>query len=135
MEKWYAEGLRFGCRSCGRCCGEAPGYVWLDDRELAEIAAFVGRPVAEFLQLYVQTLWRGKSLREKENYDCILLDGGRCLVYEVRPLQCRIWPFWPDNLRTPEAWQAAGRRCPGIGQGPLIAFEQIEGQRMEMAHE
>jgi hypothetical protein len=73
------------------------------------------------------------SLREKRDFDCVLLDsGGQCLAYEARPLQCRVWPFWPSNLESPEAWAEAAARCPGIGQGPLIRFEQIEAERLEM---
>ena len=131
---WYAAGLRFGCVGCGRCCGGAPGYVWIDDNQIAEIAASLGLEAGEFRRMYVRRLWRGLSLREKENYDCVLLDGaGRCIAYEARPLQCRIWPFWPSNLRSPETWDEAARRCPGIGNGPTYAFEQIEAQRMEMS--
>ena len=37
-------------------------------------------------------------------YDCVFLkedpERGRktCSIYPVRPLQCRTWPFWPENL-------------------------------------
>jgi uncharacterized protein len=131
---WYAEGLRFGCQACGRCCGGGPGYVWLDEAELAEIARRVGLPPEEFRRVYVRNLWRGMSLKEKSNYDCVLLDGrGRCQAYDQRPRQCRLWPWWPSNLRSRADWDEAARRCPGIGRGPLMALEQIEAQRMEMA--
>jgi Fe-S-cluster containining protein len=133
---WYAEGLRFACQGCGRCCGGEPGYVWVDDDVLAQIAGFFSLPAAEFRSIYVRRLWRGLSLREKSNFDCVLLDGnGRCTAYEVRPVQCRTWPFWTSNLYSRETWEEAARRCPGIGQGPLIRFEQIEAQRLEMANE
>ena len=130
---WYAEGLRFGCQACGRCCGVAPGYVWLDEAELKEIAESLGLAPADFRKRYVRSLWRGMSLRETTNYDCVLLDEkGRCIAYEVRPLQCRNWPFWPSNLRSPEAWQEAAERCPGIGQGPVYAYGVIQVLRAEM---
>jgi hypothetical protein len=130
---WYAEGLRFACQQCGRCCGGAPGYVWMNEDELAEIAKSFGISAAEFRGTYVRNLWRGMSLREKANYDCVLLDDkGRCRAYEVRPIQCRNWPFWPSNLAGPEAWQEAAQRCPGIGQGPVYAYERIEVLRTEM---
>jgi len=131
---WYADGLRFGCQACGRCCGGAPGYVWMTADEMADIARYVGMPVKAFRRTYVRRSWRGLTLKEKPNYDCVMLDGsGRCMIYDVRPLQCRTWPFWPSNLVSPAAWQAASRRCPGMDTGPRYAFEQIEAIRMEMA--
>jgi Fe-S-cluster containining protein len=97
------------------------------------MAEVFGLSAKDFRKRYVRRLWRGLSLREKRNYDCVMLDSkGHCMVYEARPLQCRTWPFWPSNLRSPSAWQAAGRRCPGIGAGPLYGFEQIEAIRLEM---
>ena len=44
---------------------------------------------------------------------------------------------WPipgqrSNLRSPEAWQEAAERCPGIGQGTVYAYEQIESLRIGM---
>jgi hypothetical protein len=130
---WYAEGLRFACQGCAKCCGGGPGYVWLDEGELATISRFFGLSAREFRGTYVRDLWRGMSLREKDNYDCVLLDEkGRCLAYEVRPLQCRNWPFWPSNLRTPEAWQEAAQRCPGIGQGRVYACAEVDALRTEM---
>jgi hypothetical protein len=130
---WYAEGLCFECQFCGRCCGGGPGYVWLEESELREIARFLGLPAEDFRHLYVRRLWRGMSLREKENYDCVLLDGnGRCTAYAVRPLQCRVWPFWPSNLGSREVWDEAGLRCPGIGRGAAIDYEQIEAERRKM---
>ncbi len=130
---WYAEGLRFECQACGRCCGGGPGYVWLEEAEMQKIAARVGLAPEEFRSVYVRSLWRGMSLREKMNYDCVLLDGaGRCIAYEDRPRQCRNWPFWPSNLRTPRDWQEAAGRCPGIGRGPVVPLEEIEAQRLEM---
>ncbi|MCX5685543.1 MAG: YkgJ family cysteine cluster protein, partial [Planctomycetota bacterium] len=65
---WYAEGLRFGCRQCGCCCGGGPGYVWVNEEELAVIAKFFGVSAAEFRGTYVRSLWRGMSLRERANY-------------------------------------------------------------------
>lgn len=130
---WYAEGLRFGCVQCGRCCGGAPGYVWLDQEELKAIAKHVGLPAKEFRRIYVRRLWRKMTLKERGNYDCVMLDAaGRCTVYPVRPLQCRTWPFWPVNLKSRKSWREARRRCPGIGNGPVYSFEQIEAKRMEM---
>jgi Fe-S-cluster containining protein len=62
--------------------------------------------------------------------DCIFLRsfGGtrQCAIYSVRPAQCRSWPFWPENLSSPEAWNRAALRCPGINRGRLYTCEEIE---------
>ena len=130
---WYAEGLRFACRACGRCCGGAPGYVWVDKEEVVAMASHLGMTARQFRRQYLRRLWRGLCLKEKSNYDCVLLDAaGRCVAYEVRPLQCRTWPFWPTNLVSRRAWDDAARRCPGMNSGPLYRLEQIEALRMEM---
>jgi len=131
---WYADGLRFACQQCGRCCGGAPGYVWVNEADIEALARHLGLESDEFQRIHVQRLWQGMSLSEKPNYDCVMLDGaGRCTAYPVRPAQCRTWPFWPGNLRSRAAWDDAGRRCAGIGKGPRYSYEQIEALRMEMA--
>ena len=38
QEPWYKEGLRFKCTECGKCCTGAPGYVWVNKEEVAEMA-------------------------------------------------------------------------------------------------
>ena len=46
-------------------------------------------------------------------------------MYEARPLQCRLYPFWFSNVRSERAWAKAARDCPGIGQGRLFSKEEI----------
>lgn len=119
---WYADGLKFSCTQCGNCCGGAPGYVWITDTELTDLAALVGLPVDAFRKDYVRRVRGWLSLKERPNGDCVFLrsdpDGKkRCGVYAARPLQCRTWPFWESNVSSPAAWQQAGRGCPGIDTG------------------
>lgn len=52
-----------------------------------------------------------------------------CAIYPARPLQCRTWPFWPENLRSKENWNRAGRRCHGINQGRRFTLQQIHAVR------
>jgi Fe-S-cluster containining protein len=132
MEPWYREGLRFRCTRCGHCCTGAPGYVWVNDEEIAAIAAFRGESVSEVTALYTRPTHRGPSLREKTNGDCVFYDKALgCTVYEHRPRQCRTWPFWESNLMTPEAWNQTCQVCPGSGQGELISAEEIT-QRLKV---
>lgn len=124
---WYRDGLRFECLGCGRCCTGEPGYVWVNQQEILVLAQAVGLTADEFQRQFVRSVGKRKSLIEKPNGDCIFFDSltRRCTVYDSRPNQCRTWPFWDSNLRTPKAWEEVCRACPGSGRGPLVGYQVI----------
>ncbi len=123
---WYADGLPFTCTQCGDCCTGAPGFVWVTDTELEAIAAFLGQPLAEVRDLYTRSARGKRTIRERDNGDCVFLDAKRgCTIYRVRPAQCRTWPFWESNLETPEEWEKTCEVCPGSGRGEIIPLEEI----------
>jgi Fe-S-cluster containining protein len=125
-EPWYHKGLRFECTQCGHCCTGAPGFVWVDDSEIAALAAFRAESVEQVTALYTRAVQRKRSLRERANGDCIFYDRQKgCTVYPARPRQCRTWPFWESNLETPAAWKRTCDVCPGSGRGELISAEDI----------
>lgn len=132
---WYKEGLRFGCTECGGCCSGSSGYVWLLPEEIEAIAAALHLPIQEFTERYLHNVDGSWSLREvqksEEDYDCIFLEGKRCSIYGVRPLQCRTFPWWPQPLADCHSWERAGQSCEGINapEGRLVSFEEIEEQR------
>lgn len=129
-KEWYREGLRFECTQCGNCCSGAPGYVWVTREEGEKIAAFLGLDVSTFYRRYVRRVGFRHSLIERADYDCIFLkrENGKaaCTIYSVRPLQCRTWPYWNVNLRSPSAWEAASQDCPGMSCGEVQSFVRIE---------
>ena len=129
-EPWYKDGLRFKCTGCGDCCTGAPGYVWVNKEEIVALAAAVNMTAADFEARYVKAVGVRKSLKEYPNGDCVFFDNKtrKCKVYAARPRQCRTWPFWDSNLKSPEAWEAACEACPGAGKGKLYSIELIEDQ-------
>jgi Fe-S-cluster containining protein len=133
-EPWYKDGLRFKCTGCGDCCTGAPGYVWVNNAEIADMAKVVDMEVAEFEKTYVRKVGIRKSLNEFSNGDCVFLDTDtrQCELYDARPRQCRTWPFWDSNLKSPEAWAATCEVCPGSGVGKLYDLQHIETERKKM---
>lgn len=133
--KWYEAGLAFECTQCGNCCTGAPGYVWVTREEMRRIAEFLGRQDGRLDKKHLRRVGLRYSLTEKPNGDCVFLQrtGGKtmCSIYPVRPLQCRTWPFWNQNLRSPEAWNEAHRTCPGMNRGKHHDFVQIEVLRTQ----
>lgn len=125
-DPWYADGLQFSCTRCGKCCTGEPGYVWVNDEELAAIAARRGEPVEQVERLLTRPVRTKRTLREQANGDCVFYDRKQgCTIYDIRPRQCRTWPFWESNVKTPETWEQTKKVCPGSGHGDLIPVEEI----------
>ncbi|MFO0891741.1 MAG: YkgJ family cysteine cluster protein [Isosphaeraceae bacterium] len=115
---WYREGLAFSCTRCGACCTGAPGYVWVSPEEIEALARHREQPTKEFSRQFVRRVGDHYSLIERPGGDCIFWEKGLgCTVYQARPVQCRTWPFWPENVETPEDWKRITEICPGSGKG------------------
>ena len=100
------------------------------------MARAMGIKLEDFLRRFTRRINGRRSLRERHTrhgFDCVLLDRetqpgrGLCRVYRARPTQCRTWPWWSENLESPEAWDEAKKAtpCPGMGQGSVVPLEEI----------
>ena len=139
--EWYADGLRFECTMCGACCTGAPGFVGFSKAEGEAMAGRLGVSVQDFYSRYAHKMEHGRqgwSLNEIETehgFDCVFLDRDTkpgqalCSIHEIRPQQCRTWPWWPENLRSRDAWRRTGKRCEGVDRGPLVRIQDIRIQR------
>ncbi len=127
-QPWYRNGLRFACTQCGRCCqnhGEYE-YLYLTTADVHAMAAELGLSEAAFRSRYTAPSDGWTILRVEGPHCTFLTPEGQCSVYEARPMQCRTWPFWHENL-TREAWTGPVQAiCPGLNQGPLHSREEIE---------
>lgn len=152
-DPWYADGLQFTCTQCGNCCTGGPGFVWLTTDEIVKLAAYLKMTPEETVEQYCRKIDGKFSLTEVRNaagnYDCVFLKdvpaarsgkGGDnaegvqltkrgCSVYPVRPLQCRTWPFWPENLSNKRTWTAASRKCHGMNVGRSFSINEIHAVR------
>lgn len=124
---WWSNGLSFSCIGCGRCCRGEPGAIYFTEREEALICEHLNISLEKFEKDYVTHRWGQPSIGERSNGECLFYDPttARCAIYQVRPSQCRTWPFWEDILENPGEWNRASRRCPGINQGYLWTEEEI----------
>lgn len=131
-QPWYANGLRFECTGCGQCCTGAPGYIWVNQEEIQQIADFLKLSIEEFSRRYLRHVKGRLSLLEMpKTYDCVFLKDKKCQIYPVRPTQCRTYPWWPQNLKSEKEWKEAARYCEGIRpDAPLVPLETIEEQRV-----
>lgn len=81
------------CQRCTACC-KWPGDVRIEDDEIAPIAAHLQLSETEFLDRYtrLRSNRQGLSLLEKDNHECIMLEGNSCLIHAVKPSQCAGFP-------------------------------------------
>lgn len=85
--------VQYVCQRCTACC-KWPGDVRVEEDELAPIAGFLGLSVENFVQCYTRLCANrmGLSLMEKENHECIMLEGNACRIHPVKPGQCDGFP-------------------------------------------
>ena len=85
--------IHYVCQRCTACC-KWPGDVRLEEDELEPIAQHLGIGLQDFITQYtrLRTNRQGLSLIEKENHECIMLDGQDCRIHEVKPSQCAGFP-------------------------------------------
>lgn len=132
---WEHEGVRFTCRQCGACCGGEPGAIWVTGEEIRAIAEFLCIDETRFRRECLTRNMGRSSIKELENYDCIFLKRNQmlCGIYNVRPLQCSLFPFWPSILRDKQMWDYYSEKCPGMNHGELYTPEMIYSlQKMEI---
>jgi|SRR3989344_2746691 len=128
---WFSEGLRFKCTGCGKCCTGTPGYVFLSEQDLHRLAEHFQLTPEEFAKQYTRKEEDRLALIDQPSTgDCIFLKDKKCTVYQARPMQCQTFPWWLHNLRNPEDWNEASRRCEGINHvdAPVVPSEEIEQQ-------
>jgi len=131
-EKWYVAGLHFECTECGDCCsGPEEGVIWITKPEIELAAEFLKITPEEFRKTYTKRAGlRTTIIEQRTTKDCIFLrevkGKKQCMIYSVRPNQCRTWPFWANNLTSPNTWNETLQKCPGINRGKLYNFEEIE---------
>jgi len=105
------------CKNCaGNCCIGESGYIWVAPDEILNISNFLEIPLDNFYEKYLIKVKYRFSLKEIEyngGYKCIFFDEQKrgCKIYDVRPTQCRTFPFW-DHFKT--NLKEVENECPGI---------------------
>jgi uncharacterized protein len=126
-KKFYKDGIQFQCQGTGKCCMSHGtfGYVYLTLEDRKRLAAFLEMRASSFTRKHCEQtdgLWHLKD-PDKEHF---FLKGKKCSVYEGRPLQCRTWPFWPENINS-KTWNSELISfCAGVNKGRRYTAEEIE---------
>jgi len=105
------------CENCvGYCCTGESGYTWVSDQEISKIAEFLGQDIDRLVSRYLVRIGRRFCIKEVKiegGFYCLFFDekNRRCAIYDVRPAQCRTFPFWEYFRDNPDE---AVKECPGV---------------------
>ena len=106
------------CATCeGNCCIGESGYIWITIEEIEKLALYLNISVEKVFKDYLVKYGYRFSIKEKKlsenNYACIFFDTNikKCTIYDVRPTQCRTFPFW-EHFKT--NIQEVKNECPAI---------------------
>ncbi len=103
------------CQRCAACC-KWPGDVFIEEGDVGAMAGHLGIGESEFIKSFTRLRANrtGLSLTEKENGECVFLDGIDCRIQAVKPAQCRNFPNrwrfpgWRDICEAIEVPVASG---------------------------
>ena len=123
---------------CGNCCrGFNDGEVYLYKDDILRLAKFLNitgmKGLRNFAKKYVKVIndsffWkdpdaqRGKTYRFKtlgfkftgEDEHCHFLEDNKCSVHELRPFQCRSFPFWQMMVSNRKNFERYTKKCKGL---------------------
>ena len=57
--------------------------------------------------------------------ESVFLKDKRCSVYKSRPIQCRTWPLWNENMHAKRWNLKITKFCPGINKGAILSKKKI----------
>lgn len=106
------------CSTCeGNCCIGESGYIWITSDEIEKLSLFLGKSVDEVIASDLKKVGYKYSIDEikldEDNFACKFFDLNKkqCSIYEVRPKQCRTFPFW-DYFKN--KIEEVKKECPAI---------------------
>jgi Fe-S-cluster containining protein len=104
----------YDCQRCTACC-RWPGQVVIGEQEIADMARLLAVSEWDFVQRFTRLRPQrdGLSLSDKENGECVFLDGGDCRVQEAKPMQCR---GFPNRWNFP-GWRSVCEAVPRLIKG------------------
>ena len=97
----FKKGINFECQESSNCCVSRGnyGYVYLSKKDQTNIAKYLNLSTDLFKKKYCEFSDGYLHLKELNiNGNCQFLKNKKCSIYAARPIQCRTWPFWKENM-------------------------------------
>ena len=105
LKKYYSKLIKIkgDCEKCGFCC---IGGISLSRIEINAIRMFIPE-IDDFIEPFVRKdLVTGElieypvTMRTKYGYCVFNANDGTCIIHKIRPILCRVFPFFPKEQGT-----------------------------------
>ncbi|RJR34804.1 MAG: YkgJ family cysteine cluster protein [Desulfobacteraceae bacterium] len=119
----------FECKQCGECC-RGEGGIRVQGEEIGKIARFLSITDSEFISTWCFLRHDRYYINTGTDGFCAFFEREKqCTIHPVKPLPCRLWPFYSALLADADNWDLAKGACPGINRDS--SFEEFLKQSRE----
>jgi Fe-S-cluster containining protein len=120
----------FNCTKCGLCCGDTKQktrHILVLESEANAISAETGLPNHDFTTQAKNRNLYCYEMKKTSEGRCVFLNDNQCIIYMLRPLICRFYPFELkfDQEKNQHVFDFT-LECPAIGKGKMMTREDFE---------
>ena len=101
--------IQFHCFQCGNCCHSNQGYISLEIDEILSIQENINFD----LSLHIERSATGHYLLRTINGKCLFYSES-CLIHQVKPRQCKKYPFLKSITQNHFLWKETQKKCKGL---------------------
>ena len=131
---------------CTRCCTDTGHPLELTLGDIIRLCGHLSTSGPDFFESYCEIVWNmapsstvlvpGIGLK----FPCAFLEGGKCSVYDIRPIHCRLFPeaLVADNCNL-DIYHGSGYECMDAGfrlnahmKGHINWLKDIDGQELRV---
>jgi Fe-S-cluster containining protein len=126
IQWWEKKPVRFECQpDCFKCCAK-PGFVYMNQKDVRQAAEFLNLSQKRFKSEFLKKQYDMWYIEVEDDNPCPFLTFEGCAIHEAKPVQCKTYPFWRENMETPKHWELTASFCPGIGKGSELLANVIK---------
>jgi Fe-S-cluster containining protein len=126
----FPNNVLFECNKCGLCCGdtkEKTRSILLLESEAKAISAKTCLPKHVFTKQIGGKTPYCYEMKKSSEGKCFFLKDNQCIIYELRPLICRFYPFQLKFERDKDKHIFdLTLECPGINKGKMMGRKDFE---------
>lgn len=130
MDFTYPNNILFDCSRCGLCCSDTQQKtrrILLLKLEASTISTETCLPIADFSKQIMDKAPYVFEMKKRDHGKCFFLNDNQCIIYPLRPLICRFYPFeLKFDLDNDHYVFDFTFECPGISKGRILTRKDFE---------